>query len=195
MIFGHQNNTPQNGNNGNGFEPANQSSGFTTQPAFTQNPLAVDPATGASLPTTPPNQTQYTAPAPSEPATAPQADNSFMSDQQFDALAAEPPTSHQDYVQTITGNDENGASDLLSLKQQALQELSPLVDHLDQTPEEKFRTTMMMIQATDNQSLIPTAYEAAQHISDEKNRAQALLDLINEINYFTQHNQENPEQQ
>lgn len=80
-------------------------------------------------------------------------------------------------------NDE-----LLAIKQDALKQLSPLVSHLDQSPEEKFRTTMMMIQAADDQSLIKDAYEAAQNIGDEKARAQALLDIVNEINYFTQHN-------
>ena len=45
---------------------------------------------------------------------------------------------------------------------------------------------MMMIQASDNQELIKTAYEAAQAIPDEKVKAQALLDIVNEINYFTQ---------
>jgi len=80
-----------------------------------------------------------------------------------------------------------GADDLLQIKQQALQQLSPLVGHLDQTPEEKFRTTMMMIQAADNQDLIKEAYAAAQNITDEKTRAQALLDIVNEINYFTSH--------
>jgi hypothetical protein len=77
--------------------------------------------------------------------------------------------------------------DLIQIKQQALQQLSPLVGHLEQTPEEKFRTTMMMIQASDNQGLIKEAYSAAQEIEDEKTRAQALLDIVNEINYFTQH--------
>jgi hypothetical protein len=66
-----------------------------------------------------------------------------------------------------------------------LSELSPLVDKLDQTPEERFRTTMMMIQASDNQALVKQAFEAAQAITDDKARAQALLDVINEINYFT----------
>lgn len=79
-------------------------------------------------------------------------------------------------------------NDLLDLKQQALQQLTPLVDHLDQTPEEKFRTTMMMIQASDNAALIHEAYNAALQITDEKARAQALLDIVNEINYFTQQN-------
>lgn len=79
--------------------------------------------------------------------------------------------------------------ELLDIKQQALSQLSPLVSHLEQTPEEKFRTTMMMIQATDNQDLVKDAYAAAQSITDEKAKAQALLDIVNEINYFTQHHQ------
>ncbi len=83
-----------------------------------------------------------------------------------------------------TGGDTN---ELIDIKQQALTQLTPLVGHLDQTPEEKFRTTMMMIQASDDQSLVKGAYEAAGQITDEKIRAQALLDIINEINYFTQH--------
>ncbi len=78
------------------------------------------------------------------------------------------------------------SDDLLGIKQQALTELSPLVGHLEQTPEEKFRTTMMMIQASDNKDLIKVAYESAQAITDEKVKAQALLDIVNEINYFTQ---------
>jgi hypothetical protein len=76
-------------------------------------------------------------------------------------------------------------ADMLSIKQKALLELKPLVGHLEQTPEERFRTTMMMIQAADDQSLISQAYEAANSISDEKTRAQALLDVVNEINYFS----------
>lgn len=93
---------------------------------------------------------------------------------------------------TTTDDDTDSATvsvpnaDLLVLKQQALSDLGPLVSQLDQTPEERFRTTMMMLQSTDNQALIKDAYTAAQAIEDEKTRAQALLDVINEINYFTQ---------
>lgn len=76
-------------------------------------------------------------------------------------------------------------NDLLDIKQQALQSLQPLVSQLEQSPEERFKTTMMLIQATDNSSLVKDAYEAAKQISDEKARAQALLDVVNEINYFT----------
>jgi hypothetical protein len=44
---------------------------------------------------------------------------------------------------------------------------------------------MMLIQASDNAGLIKRAYEAANQIQDEKIKAQALIDIINEINYFT----------
>ena len=78
------------------------------------------------------------------------------------------------------------SDDLIRIKQEALQQLSPLVGHLDQNPEEKFRTLMMMIQASDDQTKLNEAYDAAKAITDEKVRAQALLDVVNEINYFTQ---------
>jgi hypothetical protein len=93
-------------------------------------------------------------------------------------------------VDTTAAAVPAGADDLMVIKQQALQQLSPLVGHLEQSPEEKFRTTMMMIQASDNAELIKEAYEAAQQIADEKVRAQALLDIVNEINYFTQHGEQ-----
>lgn len=80
---------------------------------------------------------------------------------------------------------EVAGDDLLEIKQHALSQLSPLVSHLDQSPEERFHTLMMMIQASDNQNLIMSAYEAASQISDDKQKAQALLDIVNEINYFT----------
>ena len=78
------------------------------------------------------------------------------------------------------------ADALVNIKSQALNNLAPLVSHLEQSPEEKFKTTMMLIQASDNSELIKDAYAAANQISDEKDRAQALLDVVNEINYFTQ---------
>ena len=100
--------------------------------------------------------------------------------------APTPPPTGTPVVDSGASDDANAPSDLIELKQSALQELSPLVGHLQQTPEEKFRTTMMMIQASDDQALLPAAFAAAKEISDEKARAQALLDVINEINYFTQ---------
>lgn len=75
---------------------------------------------------------------------------------------------------------------LIELKQSALHDLTPLLDQLQQTAEEKFRTMMMMIQASDDQTMLAEAFHTAQAIDDKKVKAQALLDVVNEINYFTQ---------
>lgn len=108
-----------------------------------------------------------------------------------DTLAVEtqvisPPT---ETVQAPGVTTTDDSKDLLKLKQQALSQLAPLVDQLEQSPEEKFKTTMMMLQSTDNQALIKDAYAAAQAITEERARAQALLDVVNEINYFTHKDQ------
>jgi len=87
------------------------------------------------------------------------------------------------YPAPVASADED--EDLSAIKIQALDELYPLIDKLDLSPEERFKIIMMMIQASDNEDLVELAYEAAHKIEDEKTKAQALLDIINEINYFT----------
>lgn len=122
-----------------------------------------------------PSAAEPTTNSPSLPASsAPEPSVAFDSSSAAGAPVAPPPMT------------EEASNTLSEIKQDALQQLSPLVDHLEQTPEEKFRTTMMMLQATDNHDLVKTAYEAAQSITDEKARARALLDVVNEINYFHQ---------
>jgi hypothetical protein len=101
----------------------------------------------------------------------------------------EPEKPSNDAPTTVIG----GNSALMEIKRSALQELSPLLDELTQPPEEKFRTTMMMIQAFDDQKLVGKAYEAAKAIKDRKERAEALLDIVNEINYFTTESEDSQE--
>lgn len=79
-------------------------------------------------------------------------------------------------------------NDLLDLKHAALTELSPIIDMLNAKPEDKFRTLIELIQSTDNQSLLPSALVIAKTIEDKQVRAQALLTIVNEANYFTKHN-------
>lgn len=143
------------------------------------------------------NQHEPAATAPIAPEPAPDGDLGASTSASFGLPTVTPtdPTASPAHDGSITAGSPAtptaSPDELLGLKQQALQELSPLVGHLDQTPEEKFRTTMMMIQATDDHTKIKEAYEAAQAIADDKVRAQALLDVVNEINYFTQqHNKE-----
>ena len=75
--------------------------------------------------------------------------------------------------------------DLESIKKDALSELRPLVDKLDVSPEEKFDTYLLLLRSTDDQALIAPAHEAARNIADETRRAQALLDIIKEIDYLS----------
>lgn len=183
------------------------------------NPLAVDPATGASLPTAPPqpmdlseqsvlNQptdlgaadpmtsvpaadpalplppapdTGQAVPAPVTVDPEPAASSSPFTDDSASDTSSAPGSASA----TLDATASPANDSLLTLKQQALGQLSPLVDQLDQSPEEKFRTIMMLIQTTDDPSRLQAAYDAAQAITDEKARAQALLDVVNEINYFT----------
>ena len=76
--------------------------------------------------------------------------------------------------------------DLDSVKQAALLELRPLVDKLNVSPEEKFDTYLLLLRSTDDKALIEPAHEAAKGIVDEARRAQALLDIIKEIDFLTQ---------
>ncbi len=154
------------------------------------------PAEDSSQPSpTPDNKTSADSGGSDAPAPAEDTDNPA------DSSSGSPPdlTSAADTSSTSNSSSDSGDStgddlsstpgvgddELLSIKKDALSDLSPLVDKLDQSSEEKFRTTMMMIQASDDQTLIKRAYDNAKEISDEKERAQALLDIVNEINYFT----------
>ena len=76
-------------------------------------------------------------------------------------------------------------SNLADVKQAALSELRPLISKLDVSPEEKFDTYLLLIRSTDDQDLIAPAHEAAKSITDEAQKAQALLDIIKEIDFLS----------
>ncbi|PLS81091.1 hypothetical protein CYG49_03105 [Candidatus Saccharibacteria bacterium] len=79
----------------------------------------------------------------------------------------------------------NGTSDLEGIKKDALEQLRPLIDHLNLPTAEKFDILLLIIRSTDDQSLLTQAHETAKAIEDESKRAQALLDVIKEIDYFS----------
>jgi len=80
--------------------------------------------------------------------------------------------------------------ELDAIKKTALEELRPLVDKLDLPADEKFDTLLLLIRSTDDKSLVAAAHDAAKAIEDETKRAQALLDVIKEIDYFSGHGQQ-----
>lgn len=104
-----------------------------------------------------------------------------------DAPMAEPTTPPSD--PTPAPSTPAPSNDLESIKKDALGELRPLMDKVDLPAEEKFDTYLMLIRSTDDSSLIAPAHAAAQGIADEKRRAEALLDIVKEIDYLSRDKQ------
>ena len=86
----------------------------------------------------------------------------------------------------VLGGDTNN---LDGIKLDALKELRPLMDKVDLPAEEKFDTYLMLIRSTDDKTLIGPAHTAAQGITDEKRKAEALLEVIKEIDYLSRKDQ------
>ena len=88
-------------------------------------------------------------------------------------------------VNPLGRNVDSGA--LGDIRLQVISELRPLVNRLDfLAPADKFDTLLLLIRTIDDSSLIPMAHQAAMAIPDEVKRAQALLDILKEIDFFTQ---------
>jgi hypothetical protein len=63
------------------------------------------------------------------------------------------------------------------------------MDKVELPAEEKFDTYLMLIRSTDDSTLIGPAHTAAQGIADEKRKAEALLEIIKEIDYLSRKDQ------
>lgn len=88
-------------------------------------------------------------------------------------------------VPQLSASPAADSSDLESIKKDALSELRPLVERLELPAEEKFDIMLLIIRSNDDSSLLSTAHTVAKQITDDTKRAQALLDVIKEIDYFT----------
>lgn len=129
------------------------------------------------------------APAPTithiTPITPPSDDSSAVD---TTSQAVKSDDSHDDTDRKLDVSTDHPALNaaLDAIKKDALGELRPLVDKLTVSPEEKFDTYLLLIRSTDDDSLIGPAHEAAKAIPDEARRAEALLDIIKEIDYLSQ---------
>jgi hypothetical protein len=101
----------------------------------------------------------------------------------IEAPIAEAPTAPAMEASANIMNESNSNS-LDDLRQKALRDLRPIVDKVELNDEESFDVLLLLIRETDDESLLPRAYEAARQIQDEARRAQALLDVIKETDYF-----------
>lgn len=85
-----------------------------------------------------------------------------------------------------------GNSDLASLREQALEQLRPLLDEATLEAAEKFDIYMRLIHTSSDSSLLTKAHEVAAQIEDSDERARALFDIVTEID-FQLHDQDQPE--
>lgn len=154
---------------------ANASGGLSfeeTVPTVPVSPLSAPSALSDSSPLTAPVPPISSGSAVDEPATTPTT--SFF------------PTPSPSPVATPSVTAPAATGPLADIKKDALLELRPLVDKLNVSAEEKFDTYLLLIRSTDDTNLIGPAHEAAKAISDETRRAEALLDIVKEIDYLSQ---------
>jgi hypothetical protein len=122
------------------------------------------------------------AAAPQPPATLPAVPD--VPDSPAPGPASPVPVATDDSASPAAPGQVQLPPELESIKKDALEELRPLVPKLDLPPEDKFNTILLVIRSTDDQSLVGAAHDAAKSIENESKRAQALLDIIREIDYF-----------
>lgn len=134
------------------------------------------PAAGDVVPPVAPGQ---------PPAAAPADDTTPATDDTATTLADLPAVSAPATPAPVSPVSIPVAGELDGVKNQAISELRPLVDKLTLPPEEKFDTYLLLIRSTDDKALIAPAHEAAKEIADEARRAQALLDIIKEIDFLS----------
>jgi len=160
-------------------DQANESAGQVVQPA----PAPAVDDTASPSPAAEPVNTPVSEPPAAPPVSDDDDDISKIVDDINASTSPEP--EKEEPVDTDQPAASQTPPELMEVKKSALQELSPLLDELDQSAEEKLNILMMTIQATDDQALLTKALEQAKKIDDKKARAEAMLDIIQEVNYFT----------
>ena len=158
----------------------------TNAPDPLTTPVDEPPTIGTALPQ--PDDDEEPEPAPAETAAA-APEIQKRHGKSVSPTAEEPKADDLDVSSLLPAPASNatstGSGPLDKLKASALEELRPLVGKLNLPAEEKFDTLLLIIRSTDDQSLLDEAHDAAKEITDDVKRAQALLDIIKEIDYFS----------
>lgn len=119
-----------------------------------------------------------TAPVPEQPvqdlaAGAPAAESVEAAAESVEP-AAEPAIEPESTLEPVAPE-----TDVEAVKTDMMRDLFPLMDKVEMTAERKWEIYKQMIDETHDNSMIGAAYEAVKGIEDEKERAEALLYLIN----------------
>ncbi|MBQ9029714.1 hypothetical protein IJ114_03035 [Candidatus Saccharibacteria bacterium] len=76
---------------------------------------------------------------------------------------------------------ESASDDLGVVRETALKELVPIIDKAGLSADRQFGIIVAVVESSHDKSFIPKALEAARAISDDKQRAEALLKLVSLI--------------
>lgn len=74
-----------------------------------------------------------------------------------------------------------GDPDLDRVKTMALSDLRPIIENVDIEPAKKFKIYKEIIELTEDKACIEPAYNAAKGIEDQKEKAEALLFVVETI--------------
>lgn len=138
---------------------------------------AVRPHDGQMMPLNNPNNVSAgNEPAPAGAAAAAPATPTYSAGGTTSVAAPE----------NVSASNAANSGSLDEIKREAVTELRPLVDKLELKPADKFDVLLLLIRSNDDSSLIADAHRTALQIDDEARRAQALLAVIQEVDYFKQ---------
>lgn len=82
---------------------------------------------------------------------------------------------------SLSDSDSAPALNMHQIKEAALRDLVPLIDRLNITPSQKFNLYRNVFENLKDYTIIEPAYHAATEIPDERERAEALLYLVDSI--------------
>lgn len=135
------------------------------------DPIFADPV---AAPAPAPMPTPAPAPKAPTPAPAPMPEPAPMEDIVTAAEPAKPTEPVKPFVEEEDLNTDQ-------VKEAALRDLAPIVGKLDVSAEKKFEIYKTVIDEYHDSSVIAPAYKSAADIKDDKERAEALLYIIESI--------------
>lgn len=159
------------------------------QPLNSDLQQAIDSVTSVeSTPVAEPQIPETSTPVASEEVDAPVADSvpeEAAAPAMLDFSAPEPATPvPAEQMPTATEHSFTSSglsSEMQQIKESALKELTPLLGNMDINPSQKFKIYHDILTILNDRSVIQPAYEAARDIADAKEKAEALLFLVEAI--------------
>ncbi len=88
--------------------------------------------------------------------------------------------------QQSDNQSDNKVQKLEEIRKHALEALAPLAEELDETPERKFEILMTAARFSDDENLLDKTLQVVMSMPDGATKAEALMDVINEVNFRLQ---------